>query len=127
MGGYINLGDCLVLLGGWLLGPVYGAAAGAIGSLLADIFTGYLAYAPVTLVVKGLMAALASLLLHWGSKAFHERLLPARLISALLCELFMVLATFSMNFYCWEMELQRLPVFLGIYYKVAYPCCWLSH
>lgn len=98
MGGYINLGDCLVLLGGWLLGPVYGAAAGAIGSLLADIFTGYLAYAPVTLVVKGLMAALASLLLHWGSKAFHERLLPARLISALLCELFMILGYFLYEF-----------------------------
>ena len=22
--GYLNLGDCAVLLGGWLLGPVYG-------------------------------------------------------------------------------------------------------
>ena len=28
--GYINLGDCVVLLGAFLLGPVYGAAAGGI-------------------------------------------------------------------------------------------------
>ena len=25
--GYVNLGDCFVLLSGWLLGPWYGAAA----------------------------------------------------------------------------------------------------
>ena len=30
--GYVNLGDCMVLLGAFLLGPVYGAAAGGIGS-----------------------------------------------------------------------------------------------
>ena len=27
--GYVNLGDCFVLLSGWLLGPWYGAAAAA--------------------------------------------------------------------------------------------------
>ena len=35
-GGYINLGDCIVILSGWLLGGAYGAAAGGIGSMLAD-------------------------------------------------------------------------------------------
>ena len=29
--GYVNLGDCFVLLSGWLLGPWYGAAAAGIG------------------------------------------------------------------------------------------------
>ena len=38
MQGYVNLGDCFVLLSGWLLGPWYGFAAGGIGSMLADIF-----------------------------------------------------------------------------------------
>jgi len=28
MQGYVNLGDCFVLLSGWLLGPWYGFAAG---------------------------------------------------------------------------------------------------
>lgn len=27
MNGYVNLGDCFVLLSGWLLGPWYGGAA----------------------------------------------------------------------------------------------------
>ena len=31
MQGYVNLGDCFVLLSGWLLGPWYGFAAGGIG------------------------------------------------------------------------------------------------
>ena len=34
--GYINLGDCIVLLSGWLLSPGYGFAAAAIGSALAE-------------------------------------------------------------------------------------------
>lgn len=56
MNGYVNLGDCFVLLSGWLLGPWLGFAAGGIGSMLADIFTGYAHYAPGTLVIKGLVA-----------------------------------------------------------------------
>ena len=32
MQGYVNLGDCFVLLSGWLLGPWYGFAAGGAAS-----------------------------------------------------------------------------------------------
>ena len=60
--GYINLGDSIVLLSGWLLGPVYGFWAAGIGSGLADVFSGYLAYAPATFVIKGLMATVACML-----------------------------------------------------------------
>lgn len=56
MQGYVNLGDCGVLLAAWILGPVYGGAAAGIGSMLADIFSGYAHYAPGTLVIKFLMA-----------------------------------------------------------------------
>lgn len=45
MNGYVNLGDCFVLLAGWVLGPVYGSLAAGIGSALADMFTGYMHYA----------------------------------------------------------------------------------
>ena len=58
MGGYVNLGDCAVLLSAWVLGPVYGGAAAGLGSMLADLL-GYPLYAPGTLVVKGLMALAA--------------------------------------------------------------------
>ena len=58
---FVNLGDCFVLLSGWLLGPWWGAAAGGIGSMLADLLLGYGHYAPGTLVIKGLMALVGAL------------------------------------------------------------------
>ena len=62
MQGYVNLGDCFVLLSGWLLGPWYGMAAGGIGSMLADILSGYAHYAPGTLIIKAGMSLLAAFL-----------------------------------------------------------------
>ena len=59
-GGYMNLGDTVVLLGAYLLGGAYGAAAGAIGPALADLFSGYMTYVPATLVIKALMAMIAA-------------------------------------------------------------------
>lgn len=41
MSGYVNLGDCFVLLGGVVLGPVWGFLAGGVGSMLADVILGY--------------------------------------------------------------------------------------
>ena len=44
--GYINLGDCMVLLAGWLLPPGFSFLAAGLGSALADVFAGYFVYAP---------------------------------------------------------------------------------
>ena len=60
--GYVNLGDCFVLLSGWLLGPWYGAAAAGIGSMLVDLLSGYGHYVPGTLIIKGLDALVAALI-----------------------------------------------------------------
>lgn len=54
--GYFNTGDIFVLLAGWCLGPLYGSIAGAVGSALADICSGFALYAPVTFLIKGLTA-----------------------------------------------------------------------
>ena len=59
MDGYLNLGDCVVLAAGWLLAPGYGFLAAGLGSGLADLFSGYAAYAPATFAIKGLMALIA--------------------------------------------------------------------
>ena len=59
-GGYMNLGDTVVILSAYLLGPAWGAAASGLGSALADLFSGYTAYVPGTLVIKALMAACAA-------------------------------------------------------------------
>lgn len=61
-GGYMNLGDTAVLLGAYLLGPVFGAIAAGVGSALADVLLGAAAYAPATLVIKAVVAALAGAL-----------------------------------------------------------------
>ena len=61
-GGYMNLGDTAVVLGAWLLGPVYGAAAGGIGPAMADLLSGYAVYVPATLIIKAAMAFMAALL-----------------------------------------------------------------
>nr|WP_297175024.1 ECF transporter S component [uncultured Agathobaculum sp.] len=62
--GYIHLGDGMVLLCGILLGPGMGAAAAGIGSMLADLFAGAVAYLPGTLVIKALTALVAGWLYH---------------------------------------------------------------
>ena len=61
-GGYMNLGDTIVLLSAYLLGPWWGAAAAGIGSGLADLIAGYALYAPATLLIKAVMAIAAALL-----------------------------------------------------------------
>ena len=62
MNGYVNLGDCFVLLSGWLLGPWYGAAAAGIGSMLVDLLGGYMSFVPGTLIIKFLDAMAAALI-----------------------------------------------------------------
>ena len=57
--GYFNTGDVFVLLSGWFLGGIWGAIAAAVGSALADLWSGFALYAPATFLIKGLNAALA--------------------------------------------------------------------
>ena len=51
--GYFNLGDTVILLAGAAYGRYTGAFAGAVGSALADIFTGAYIFAPISFIVKG--------------------------------------------------------------------------
>ena len=61
--GYTNLGECMCLLAGLVLGPWYGFFAAGIGSGLADLLAGYAHYVPGTFLIKGLVALIAALLL----------------------------------------------------------------
>ena len=89
--GYFNLGDCFVLLSGWLLGPVYGALAAGLGSALADIISGYMQYAPATFVIKALMAIAA----YFVAKAFIRKPLIGKTIGGIVAEAIMVLGYFG--------------------------------
>ncbi|MEM1588879.1 MAG: ECF transporter S component [Candidatus Bathyarchaeia archaeon] len=50
--GYFNIGETMVYTAAILFGPMVGALAGGVGSMLADVLLGYYYYAPATLVVK---------------------------------------------------------------------------
>lgn len=94
MNGYINMGDCIILLSAWLLGPIYSMAAAGIGSALADILTGYLHYAPGTLVIKALVALVACAV----AKALDSRIKTkffARTVSGICAEIIMVIGYFG--------------------------------
>ena len=90
--GYINLGDCIVLTAGWLLSPVYAFLAAGLGSALADIFSGYVLYAPATFVIKGLMAIIACC--GFGLLRRKCGSLPSRIVSGLAAETVMILGYF---------------------------------
>ena len=94
MQGYVNLGDCAVLLSAWVLGPWYGGAAAGIGSMLADLLSGYAHYAPGTFAVKLAMAVAAAWLFR-DLRHKSIRPLPAQLASGLVGEAFMVLGYFG--------------------------------
>lgn len=86
--GYVNLGDCFVILAGFCLGPVYGGLAGGIGSAMTDMFGGYFLYAPATLIIKFFMAFVAAIL----AKAL-KKALPASVsytLSAVVAEIIMI-------------------------------------
>ena len=90
--GYLNLGDCIVLASGWMLSPTYGFLAAGLGSALADVFSGYVTYAPATFVIKGVMALVA----FYGFKLLHNKLgdLPSRIVSGIVAEIVMILGYF---------------------------------
>ena len=92
LNGYINLGDCIVLLCGWVLCPGYGFAAAAIGSALADVLSGYVIYAPATFVIKGVMALVAFAMFKLLSKKIKK--FPARIIGGVVAEIIMILGYF---------------------------------
>lgn len=94
-GGYLNLGDAVVLLGALMLGPWYGFAAGGLGSMLADLLSGYPQYAPGTLVIKGLCAVVAVLLWSALENRLHWKPLPALLVGTVAGEAVMVLGYFA--------------------------------
>ncbi len=60
-GGYIHLGDAIIFLSVLILGWRYGAIAAGVGSALADLLVGYAVWAPWTLFIKGIMAAVMGL------------------------------------------------------------------
>ncbi|MBN1775814.1 MAG: ECF transporter S component [Clostridiales bacterium] len=56
--GYLNMGDGMILLCAYLIGPIVALPA-AIGSALTDLALGYTIYIPATFLIKGLLGGVA--------------------------------------------------------------------
>ena len=88
LNGYINLGDCVILVAAFTLPCGYAFLAAGVGSALADVLSGYTAYAPATFIIKGLMVVVVYLV---------TRLLKmnkpnlTKIMSGVFAELWMVL------------------------------------
>ena len=95
--GFVNLGDCAVLLSAWVLGPLWGGAAAGIGSMMADLLASYVHYAPGTLLIKFFMALVAGLIFKALNTDTRGRCLTAQILGGVLAEAIMVLGYFS---YC---------------------------
>lgn len=97
MQGYVNLGDCAVLMSAWVLGPLYGGAAAGIGSALADLLSGYAHYVPGTFAIKLVMAVAAALIFRAATKkglsAFS--VLLGQIVGGVVAEVIMVLGYFA--------------------------------
>ena len=87
LGGYVNIGDAIVLLAAVFLSPVHAIFSAGVGSALADLFSGYALYAPATLIIKSVMALIAFSVI----RVFRgKRKLLAHALGALLAALWMI-------------------------------------
>ena len=107
--GYLNLGDCIVLVAGWTLSPTYAFLSAGLGSALADLFSGYLIYAPATFLIKGLMAVVV----FYTFKFLKDRfgVFASEIIGGILAELIMILGyyIFEGSLYGFTASLVNIP------------------
>lgn len=100
--GYINLGDGVILVASYFLGPVAFFPA-AIGSALGDLIAGYPIYIAPTFVIKGLMGVVAGLIM---SKAQGKKGVGfvLRLVAGVLAEVIMVAGYFAFEYFIYGLE-----------------------
>lgn len=99
--GYLNLGDVGVFLCALLLPLPYAPMAAGLGAMLADLID-YPAYAPATLIIKGL-AALTYILLN---RLFRNKL---QIVSLLIASLIVPL-----GYFLFELWLYRAYAFVDL-------------
>lgn len=91
-GGYVNIGDSIIIIASILFGPLTGFLVGGIGSAIADLF-GYASFAVFTLVVKGIEGVIIALIY----KALQKKPTLAAILAATVGVLFMVFGYFIVD------------------------------
>ena len=107
--GYVNFGDGVVMLAGFMLGPLYGFMAAGIGSALADLLSGFVVYVPATFIVKGLMAVVA----FYTTKVLFRVMnkIGSIILATVLAELVMILGYYIFEgfIYGFDVALLSMP------------------
>lgn len=114
--GYFNLGEVGVYITAILFGPIIGSFAGGVGSMIADLATGYAHYAPGTLLIKGLEGFIVGYL----SWALRDRFEPKQLrylgiglgLGLALCMVIIGVLRFSGELALWGSPWWEIPFFL---------------
>ncbi len=87
-GGYANLGDTLIIVCTFFVGPVWGFLAAGLGSAIADLVLGYGIYAPATFIIKGIMVLVYILIFRRFAKT--KACIPMALVASIVAETIMV-------------------------------------
>ncbi len=90
--GFINLGDAVIFLAVFLLGPA-AALPAAIGSALGDLLAGYPVYIVPTFIIKGLMALIIALVL--GKRSGKKPSFIKRFTASIAAEALMIAGYFA--------------------------------
>lgn len=119
--GYIHVGDSIVYLSGIFLGPLYGAVAAGLGSLLADVLAGYVIYAPASLIIKALDAFVVGLIYLRFSKgdSTYAKKLFVFSVAVFFGGSIMVLGYFAFEIFLYSLPVAVLGVVPGIIQAVA--------
>ena len=92
----IHIANAVVVLSAWLLGPVYGGIAGAIGLSIADVLDPrYITTAPKTFILKlciGLIAGFTARKMKLEEKTEKKDIIKTTFISAIMALGFNVIA-----------------------------------
>lgn len=90
--GHVNLGDPVILVSAFILGP-FAFIPAAVGSALADLIAGFGQYVLPTFLIKGTMGLVAGFLLRRNKKG--KVTLPRKLIAGIIAEAIMVVGYFA--------------------------------
>jgi uncharacterized membrane protein len=93
--GYLNIGDAPIYIASFMMGGPAGAMAGAIGSALADVLSGYAVYAAPTFVIKWLMGFICGKLTY--RKSFKRFLSGSIIAGAVMVAGYAVFEGFFFN------------------------------
>jgi uncharacterized membrane protein len=90
--GYINIGDAMIFVSALSFGVFVGGVAGAVGSSLSDILSGYAFYAPFTFVIKGAEGLLAA-------SIANRKSVPRDIVAVIIAGVEMILGYFLAEFF----------------------------